>query len=205
MAALEAATAARQAAARRRAAVEGREAAIRATRVGADWLLEAEQRVLRAADRRPTLEEREGIAETVERRIREHLDSRLEALAATVVGAELLEEMQADASAATLAGAGAGHRARRAAPRGAPDGAAAAVRAARRRGSVHRPLGGQGPGVAPRWPHHGGEPDGGAKGGGGGKVLGWRVPATFSMGAGAAGTTGRRLVRGSPWRTLTRR
>ena len=103
LAALEAATAARQAAARRRAAVEGREAAIRATRVGADWLLEAEQRVLRAADRRPTLEEREGIAETVERRIREHLDSCLEALAATVGGAELLEEMQADASAATLA------------------------------------------------------------------------------------------------------
>ena len=103
LAALEAATAARQAAARRRAAVEGREAAIRATRVGADWLLEAEQRVLRAADRRPTLEEREGIAETVERRIREHLDSRLEALAATVGGAELLEQMQADASAATLA------------------------------------------------------------------------------------------------------
>ena len=103
LAALEAATAARQAAARRRAAVEGREAVIRATRVGADWLLEAEQRVLRAADRRPTLEEREGIAETVERRIREHLDSRLEALAVTDAGAELLEEMQADASAATLA------------------------------------------------------------------------------------------------------
>ena len=103
LAALEAATAARQAAARRRAAVEGREATIRATRVGADWLLEAEQRVLRAADRRPTLEEREGIAETVERRIREHLDSRLEALAVTDAGAELLEQTRADASAATLA------------------------------------------------------------------------------------------------------
>ena len=56
-----------------------------------------------AADRRPTLEEREGIAETVERRIREHLDSRLEALAATDAGAELLEQTRAAASAATLA------------------------------------------------------------------------------------------------------
>ena len=93
----------REAAARRCAAVERREAAIRETKSGPGWLLEAEQAAVRGADRRLTLDERESVATTVEGRIRDDFAGRLEALAATDAGVELLEQTPADGSAATLA------------------------------------------------------------------------------------------------------
>ena len=153
--------------ARRGSAVERREAAIRETTSGPGWLLEAEQAAVRGADRRLTLDEREAVAATVEGRIRADFDSRLEALAATDAGAELLEQTRAAASAATLA---AEER---------------VIELAKQRLEEHlaeqeklfvQPVGedlftahlaARDPAWRPRWPHHGGEPDGGAKGGGG--------------------------------------
>ena len=91
----------RQAEARRRAAVAGLETTIRATKQGPGWLSEAQRRVLQGADRQPTLAERERIAGTVKRWIREDLDRHKRKLGATEDGAWFLDEALRSAGAVT--------------------------------------------------------------------------------------------------------
>ena len=79
---------------RRRAAVEGREEAVRATKQGARRLVDAKQQVLDGAPREPTLAERELIAKTAARWIREDIDGRKAAICVTEAGAWFLREAQ---------------------------------------------------------------------------------------------------------------
>ena len=90
---------ARERAEERRAQVERREAAVRATKKGPGWWNEATKRVLRGADREPTLDERERIAGMVERRIRKALDRRQQELRSTEDGAWFLEDAWSGAGA----------------------------------------------------------------------------------------------------------
>lgn len=92
----------REAEERRRADLEEREVAVDAVSQGHVWRMEEQQEVLASADRPPTLDEREGIVERVERRIGEDLDRRKGEIGATALGATLLQEMSGvgDAGAA---------------------------------------------------------------------------------------------------------
>ena len=76
----------------RRAQVERLEEAVRATKNGPGWRSEAAKRVLRGADRQPTLDERERIAGMVEGWIRTNLDRRQQELRSTEDGAWFLED-----------------------------------------------------------------------------------------------------------------
>ena len=78
---------------RRRADVEEREGAVDAVSQGCVWRTEEQREVLAGAERPLTLDERDGIVERVERRIGEDLDLREGEVGATVIGAELLEDM----------------------------------------------------------------------------------------------------------------
>ena len=80
-------------------AVSGRERAVSATSKGSEWLEEVRQDVLGGAERRPTVEERERVVETVEGRLGTELARREEALAATLAGAALLREEGGSADA----------------------------------------------------------------------------------------------------------
>ena len=96
-----AAEARRQAEERQRRELDRREARVRATRRGPGWLSEAKRRVLRGADREPTLEEHERIVQAVEGWIREDLDRRKKKLRSTEQDARFLDEAQPSTGAVT--------------------------------------------------------------------------------------------------------
>ena len=99
IAALEAA----EAAGERRAGLAAREASVRATSAGGQWLEEAHQSVLADAGGRLTPGERERAVETVEDRLREDLAAREESLMATSTGSTLLREEYGEAVASAAA------------------------------------------------------------------------------------------------------
>ena len=84
---------------RRRVRVAGREREVRATKNGPSWLREAAKRVLPGGDRPPTMEEREQIVKTVERRIRTDLDRRRTDLRSAKHGARFLDDALRSAGA----------------------------------------------------------------------------------------------------------
>ena len=83
----------REAEKRRRAHVEKREGALRATSLGGRWLDEAHQEALAGADRQLALVEREQSVETVESELEAELSRRESALNATSAGPPLLREV----------------------------------------------------------------------------------------------------------------
>ena len=96
IAALEAA----EAAGGRRAGLAAREASVRATSAGEQWLDEAHQSVLADAGGRLTPGERERAVETVEGRLRADLAAREKSLMATSTGSTLLREEYGEGGAA---------------------------------------------------------------------------------------------------------
>ena len=90
----------REAEKRRRAHVEKREEALRATSLGGRWLDEAHQEALAGADRQLALVVRERIADTVESRFASDLARREAALAATASGLALLRKEYGEAGIA---------------------------------------------------------------------------------------------------------
>ena len=78
----------------RRTDIEQREAEVRATKRGQQWLLKARRQVLKGADRVPTLDEHEHIAEMAWGGIRADLDRQKESLVATETGAQFLRAAQ---------------------------------------------------------------------------------------------------------------
>ena len=96
IAALEAA----EAAGERRAGLAAREASVRATSAGGQWLEEAHQSVLADAGGRLTPGERERAVETVEDRLRADLAAREASLMATSTGSTLLREEYGEGGAA---------------------------------------------------------------------------------------------------------
>ena len=83
----------REAEKRRRAHVEKREGALRATSLGGRWLDEAHQEALAGADRQLALVEREQSVETVEGELEAEFSRRESALNATSAGPPLLREV----------------------------------------------------------------------------------------------------------------
>lgn len=71
-----------------------REAAVRDTKRGPAWLIEAQQQVFSGDGREPTLGERERAVEAVEEQIRADVDRRRKSIAATDVGCWLWSEAQ---------------------------------------------------------------------------------------------------------------